>query len=140
MLETPARVIDTQEGTALVEADFGGGCGSGLCAKGGCGAAILAQLFTRTPRGTLRAANPIGARPGERVVVGVEEGSLMAATLTVYLLPLLLLMAGAVGARQMLGGDGAAVAGALAGLLLGWALARRLARRGHASPRILRRL
>lgn len=140
MLETPARVIETQGETALVEADYGGGCGSGLCARRGCGASILAQLFTRTPRGALRAANPIGARPGERVLVGVPEGSLLAAVLTVYLLPLILLLAGAVASRHLLGGDGAAAAGAVAGLGLGWLLARRLGRRRASLPCILRRL
>jgi sigma-E factor negative regulatory protein RseC len=140
MLETPARVIDTQGDMARVEADYGGGCGGSQCARGGCGAALLAQLFTRNPRARLTVLNPIGARPGERVVVGVEEGSVLAATLRVYLLPLVFLLAGALLSRSLGGGDALAAAGALAGLVLGWATARILGRRTTRAPAILRRL
>jgi len=143
MLETPAIVVKTEDRAALVEADFGGGCGSGLCAKGGCGTAVLAQLFSRTPRGPMRVANPIEARMGERVVVGVEEGSLLRATLIAYLLPLVLFVAGALAAQELRAGDGATALGAIAGLLMGWAVARFLSRHGRAAggePVILRRL
>lgn len=144
MLETPARVIETRGGFALVEADYGGGCGSGLCTKGGCGTAILAQIFTRTPRGPLRVSNAIGARPGDRVVVGVTEGSVLGASLAVYLLPLAFLLVGAVASRSLGGGDGGAALGAILGLFLGWGWARgatrRLAARADSQPVILRRL
>ncbi|MEJ5211044.1 MAG: SoxR reducing system RseC family protein [Burkholderiales bacterium] len=141
LLETPARVIRSGNGVALVEADYGGGCGSGACATGGCGAAVLAQLFTRNPRGPLEVVDTLGTRPGERVVVGVEEGSVLGASLLVYLLPLVLLLTGAIGARQMFGsGDGMAALGALLGVAAGWWLARGFHRRAPARPRILRRL
>ncbi|MCL6555641.1 MAG: SoxR reducing system RseC family protein [Burkholderiales bacterium] len=140
LLETPARVLEVVDDMALVEADYRGGCGGGACASGGCGATLLAQLFSRSPRGALRVANPIGARPGERVVVGVKAGSLLAASLLVYLLPLVLLLVAAVAANRLLGGDGAAALGAGLGLGLGWLLARRVACRHGARPRILRRL
>ncbi|MEO1765654.1 SoxR reducing system RseC family protein [Thiobacter aerophilum] len=140
LLETPARVIHSHDGVALVEADYGGGCGSGVCATGGCGAALLAQLFTRTPRGPLEVIDALGTRSGERVVVGVEQGSVLSASLLVYLLPLMLLLAGAVAARHVLGGDTTAALGALLGLAIGWWLARRLNRRRSPRPRILRRL
>lgn len=140
LLETPARVIRSQDGLALVEADYGGGCGSGACASGGCGAAVLAQLFTRNPRGPLEVIDALGTRPGERVVVGVEEGSVLNASLLVYLLPLVLLLAGAVGARQLLETDAMAALGGLLGLAAGFWAARRFNRRAPARPRILRRL
>lgn len=140
MLETPAVVVKTEAQAALVEADFGGGCGSGLCAKGGCGTALLAQIFSQKPRAPLRAANPIQARIGERVIVGVEEGSLLRATLLVYLLPLALFVAGAIAGRWAAEGDAPAVAGALVGLALGWLAARRMSRQPRGGqPVILRR-
>jgi sigma-E factor negative regulatory protein RseC len=143
MLETPAVVVKTEARAALVEADFGGGCGSGLCAKGGCGTAVLAQLFSRTPRSPMRADNPIEARPGERVIVGVEEGMLLRATLIAYLLPLILFVGGALVPHGFQAGDGAAALGALLGLILGWGAARVLSRRwnssGRGQPVILRR-
>lgn len=140
MLETPAIVLKTEAQAALVEADFGGGCGSGMCAKGGCGTAILAQMFSQQPRSPLRVANPIQAGIGERVIVGVEEGSLLRATLLAYLLPLVLFVAGAIAAGRFLGGDAASALGGLAGLSLGWIGARILSRRPRgAQPVILRR-
>lgn len=140
MLETPALVVETDQAAALVEADFGGGCGSGMCAKGGCGAAVLAQIFSRNPRGPMRVGNPIQARIGERVIVGVEEGMLVRSTLLAYLLPLALLLGGALAGRAG-GGDGLAAVGALLGLAIGWGLARLLGRRllQSAQPVILRR-
>lgn len=140
MLETPARVVQTEQSAALVEADFGGGCGSGMCAKGGCGAAVLAQLFSRNPRGPMRVGNPIQASIGERVIVGVEEGMLVRSTLVAYLLPLAMLLGGALVGRT-LGGDGLAAVGAMLGLAVGWGMARLLGRRllQRAQPVILRR-
>jgi sigma-E factor negative regulatory protein RseC len=140
MLETPAVVLKTEARSALVEADFAGGCGSGMCAKGGCGTALLAQMFSQKPRAPLRVANPIDARIGERVIVGVEEGSLLRATLLVYLLPLALFLAGASAGGQAADGDAPAVLGGLAGLFLGWLAARRWSRRPQGGqPVILRR-
>jgi sigma-E factor negative regulatory protein RseC len=142
MLETPALVVQTEQAAALVEADFGGGCGSGMCAKGGCGAAVLAQLFSRNPRGPMRVGNPIQASIGERVIVGVEEGMLVRSTLVAYLLPLAMLLGGALAGRAWgPGGDGTAAVGALLGLVAGWGLARTLGRHlvQRAQPVILRR-
>lgn len=141
MLETPARVVGTEQAAALVEADFGGGCGSGMCAKGGCGAAVLAQIFSRNPRGPMRVGNPILASVGERVIVGVEEGVLVRSTLITYCLPLTTLLAGALVGGRLLGGDALAVVGAVLGWAAGWGLARLLGRRllQSAQPVILRR-
>jgi len=53
---------------------------------GGCGA-IREKLF-------VRAANPIGAEPGDRVLVESETKSVMISIFFVYLLPILLFFAG----------------------------------------------
>jgi sigma-E factor negative regulatory protein RseC len=142
MLETPAIVTGTRAETALVEAHYGGGCGSGMCAKGGCGAAILGQLFTSTPRGPMQALNPIQAHAGDRVMIGVEEGMLLRTTGVAYLMPLLMLLGGAVLGQGWSVGDAGAAIGALSGLLLGWAAARVVARRitRRTLPVILRRI
>ena len=142
MLESPAIVVALEDQAALVEADYGGGCGSGMCSKGGCGTAVLGQLFSRNPRGPMRVMNPIQARQGERVIMGLEEGSLLRSAVLAYLFPLLLLFAGALAARFFFhGSDGAAVAGAVMGLALGWGSARILGRRWlqTSRPVILRR-
>lgn len=141
MLETPAIVVASKRDTALVEPAWGGGCGSGQCASGGCGAAVLAQLFSRNPRGPLEVLDPLGVGVGDYVIVGVEEGSLARASAAVYGLPLVCTLAAAVGAKFAQFPEAGTVAAALLGLGVGiWAariVARRTARR--RLPRILRR-
>jgi sigma-E factor negative regulatory protein RseC len=83
-----------------------------------------------------RVANPIGAHPGDEVVVGLPEGTLLRAALLAYGAPLALVLGGAM-AGQFLYGEPGAMAGGLCGLLLA-ALALRFSR-GHAAPVILRR-
>jgi sigma-E factor negative regulatory protein RseC len=39
--------------------------------------------------------NPIGAKAGDKVVVGLEEGALVLGSLAIYLVPLVLMMLGA---------------------------------------------
>lgn len=53
---------------------------------GGCGA-IREKLF-------VRAANPIGAEPGDRVLIESETKSVMISIFLVYLLPIVLFFAG----------------------------------------------
>lgn len=60
---------------------------SGECHKcSGCGAAKQ-QVF-------VRARNAIGARPGEQVIVTSDDRQILPAMLVVYILPLILLLAG----------------------------------------------
>ena len=60
---------------------------SGDCHKcSGCGAAKQTMLLT--------AKNPIGAQPGDLVVVSSESKSVLQAAAVLYLLPLLLFLAG----------------------------------------------
>ena len=73
-----------------------------------------------------RANNPIGAKPGDRVVVESASSQVLGAAVVVYLLPLLLLLGGYGLAR----GVGAAAGFAL-GLLLAVWMDRRRARKGR---------
>lgn len=148
MIEETGRVISVQGDLAEVEGQPRSGCGS--CAvKGTCGTSLLARYFG--PRRLLmRAHNPIGARPGEQVVIGLSEGSLLEASVLAYLVPLLAMIGGAVAgafvaerlvptytqilsAMTGLGGLAAALA-----WLVGFIRARSLDERYR--PRILRRL
>ena len=68
---------------------------SGDCHKcSGCGAAKETMLF--------EADNPIGARPGDTVIVSSDSKSVLAAAAVVYVLPLVLFFAG----YALLGGWG----------------------------------
>lgn len=99
------------DGSADVFVDRESAC-SGDCHKcSGCGAAKQ-QVF-------VRAQNPIGAAPGSLVIVSSDNGQVLSAMLVVYILPLVLLLAGyfAGYALRFLPGIGA-----LAGFCLGVAL------------------
>jgi len=58
--------------------------------------------------------------PGERVVIGIAEGSVLRAALRSYGVPLLLMLLGALLAQWFWPGDLAAVGGMLLGGFSGW--------------------
>lgn len=93
--------------------------GCGRCREpGGCGGAHLGHLLCPTPR-TFQVANPTRRGVGERVRVGVGDGSLGRSALHAYGVPLLALLGGAL-FGSVLAGEAGAMAGALVGLLIGW--------------------
>ncbi|MFN3594524.1 MAG: SoxR reducing system RseC family protein [Thiobacillaceae bacterium] len=131
MIETTARVTRLQGDTAWVKVEAPTSCGA--CGGKGCGSALYARLLNpREPEYPVD--NPIAAQPGDWVVIGIEDGAILSAAVRGYLLPLALLVIGAVAGSLL--GEGAAVVGAGIGLALAW---MRL-RHGHraAMPVILR--
>ncbi|MCS6786673.1 MAG: SoxR reducing system RseC family protein [Thiobacillaceae bacterium] len=133
MIETTARVVRLEGNTAWVRVDSPAGCGA--CGGRGCGTALFARLFDpREPEYPV--ANPIDARPGDTVVVGVEDGELLKAALAGYVLPLGLLVLGALLGSAL--GEAAAALGAALGLVLAWWLLR--LRPFARAPVILRQL
>lgn len=128
MNECDAVVVAIEGSEAWVElparAPSCGNCpSSDACQDGLIGAPAAPRRY--------RLENTIGARVGDRVQLGVADGTLWRASLASYGLPLVLAIVGAA-AGQALAGDGGAVAGTLCGLACGLALLRRkelLARR-----------
>lgn len=121
MMKQEAIVARIEGDQAYVEV-AGAGQGCGRCHEaGGCQSGILSQMFRQAPR-QFRIHNTIGAAPGEHVVVCVAEGATLRAALLAYLVPVLLLIAGAF-AGTIFGGAENADAGALLGSLFGLALA-----------------
>lgn len=144
MMDQEAVVARIEGDHAYVEVG-GAGAGCGRCHEtGGCQSGILGQLFSSKPR-QFRIANRIGAMPGDRVVVRVAGGQALRAALLTYILPVLLLLLGAVaGTAQGEAGnsDASAALGALAGLAIGVlaGLTLRQARIGKiAEPVLIRR-
>ncbi len=116
-------VVRIEGNHAFVEAG-GANAGCGRCHEaGGCQSSVLGQLFGTKPR-QFRVLNLIGAVPGEHVIVRIAEGAPMRAALLAYAVPVLFLLAGAIGgsvlsAHQNSGNDTAAALGGLGGLLAG---------------------
>lgn len=93
MLEEEARVVSASGDTARVHIKPNSACGS-CNAKGACGTSLVASLFP-TRNATFTVQNPVGAMPGQDVIVGLDEDVLQRASVIVYLLPILGLILGA---------------------------------------------
>jgi sigma-E factor negative regulatory protein RseC len=125
MLETRAIIVQTDGKYALVEASRANGCEQ--CNGKGCGAGKLSQLFCSKPR-QFQVDNQINASVGDRVVISVAEGTVLRGIGLVYLLPLMLLLMGAmlgnVWAEPSGQRDLYATVGALLGLVAGFVFAK----------------
>ncbi len=133
MLEQTAEVIKTAPNGVLVQAVEPSGCGT--CAGQGCSSRRIAELFQRKPRHFLVDCD-LSLSPGDRVVIGVANGSVLKSAMRAYALPLALMLAGALLGQSIRPGDGSA----LLGMLLGGMVGALLARGGRAPrPVVLRR-
>lgn len=113
MIEITARVTRIEGETAWVRVESPSSCGA--CAGKGCGSSVYARLLNpREPEYPVE--NQIHACTGEAVVIGIEDGAILKAVFAGYLLPLALLLAGALFGNFW--GDAGSALGAVAGLLL----------------------
>jgi sigma-E factor negative regulatory protein RseC len=131
VIEQDAVVVSSTGKLAEVETQRRSACGS-CAAKTGCGSALLAGFFGRRAS-RFRVLNPIQAQPGERVVIGMHEGLFLRAVFTLYSVPLLSMLGGALAAdwlAERTAGStpevGSLVGGVL-GLVVGLAWVRRFA-------------
>lgn len=124
-LETRATVVRIEGPIAFVESAQTGSCGQ--CKGKGCGTAKLSKAFCSESR-QFQVDNPIGAAVGDQVVVSVADGAVLRGIGLVYLLPLVLLVAGAALGNAMVQDavqrDGYAAMGAASGLVFGFFLSR----------------
>lgn len=133
MIEEIVTVIANEGKLAVVEAQRQSTCGS-CDAKSSCGTSVLAKAFgSKTSR--IRVNNPIGAAPGERVVIGVEDDALPKASFLFYIVPLMTLFLGSLLGEQvalqfsLISTEPAAIFSGLLGLLVGLISVRRFAAR-----------
>ena len=144
MIEELAVVVEAGDGYAWVETRRRSACGA-CSASDGCGTATLAKVWGER-RTRVRAISTWPLRPGDAVIVGLAEGALLRGSLLVYLLPLALLLAGALLGQAAFAGAGeepVILAGAV-GLGLGFLAARIASRRWRSDARfqpvVVRRL
>lgn len=125
MLETRAIVVRVDGQHALVRADQGNGCEQ--CSGKGCATGKLSRLLCSKPR-QFRVVNPINAGIDDEVIISVAEGAVLHGIGLVYLLPLLLMVTGAMlgnlWALQLEQRDAYAAVGALSGLAAGFVFAK----------------
>ncbi|WP_066965248.1 SoxR reducing system RseC family protein [Microbulbifer sp. Q7] len=133
MIEERGRVVALEQTGVWLETVQRSGCHS-CAAKSGCGTGLLGDFWTNASRVRVavapKALAPI--RLHDTVVIGIAENTLATSALLVYLLPLVLLVLGALGGDALLSalaagepsGESGAMLGALAGLALGALLVR----------------
>lgn len=143
MITETGRVLEVEGDWAWVACRRQAECAR--CAEGrGCGGGVLARLLGDRLHKIRAATGSVAVSPGDQVLIGLGEDVVLRAAAIVYLLPLLLALAGAAAATALTGGgDFTALVGAALGLALGLRWARSYGRRkatGSAlHPVILRR-
>lgn len=123
MIESEATVIETEGDYVWVAAAAKSSCGS-CSVKSGCGVSALDSVFGRRVN-HVRAFNPIQAGPGDRVIVGIHESTLLKSMGWLYFVPLMGLVLGAAFASLLHTHDLVSVLGGVLGFGVGSLAARR---------------
>jgi len=141
MIEESGEVTAVNPPYAMVVTQRSGNCNS--CSTKGCGTRSLNELFAARSQ-EMRVLNPIDARVGDQVVLGIEEGALLSGSLAVYILPLLTMIAGGVVGEILApalsfpyASEYLSLPAAFMGLAGGFLWARRLGRRMSTNHRFM---
>lgn len=94
MIEEQARVERVEGNIAEIIIEKQSACGS-CSAKTGCGTSLIATWFGRRQL-RLRLDNVIDAKPGDTVMLGMDESNLQRSSLLLYAVPLAGLLGGAI--------------------------------------------
>lgn len=139
MIKEWATVVSWQEGVALVSCDVKASCNS-CASRAGCGSRVLNKLGPQTSH-TISVPSEEPLVAGQKVELGIAEGSLLGSAMLVYLSPLVGLFTLGGVFQVMFSTDLAAMCGAALGGVGGFLLARgfssRLAVREAWQPVIL---
>ncbi len=146
MIEQTARVVSLERGCAWVEPLSVGNCG-GCSAKSSSCSSSGAFDFLKPAGEKIYVQNPIHARPGDEVVIGMQSNTLLFYSLFAYLLPLLSMLVFAILGNELFAAlnmhaDFGAILAGVGGLwsgfkLAGW-LAQNMSRSDDSAPVILR--
>ncbi|HEY0634848.1 MAG TPA: SoxR reducing system RseC family protein [Gammaproteobacteria bacterium] len=140
MIEERGEVTGVEPPYALVVTQRRSSCGS--CSTKGCGTGALSELFAARSQ-AMKVLNPIDARVGEQVVLGLEEGVLLRGSLAVYIVPLLTMIGGGIVGEAiapslaLAAPEYLALPAAFAGLSAGFLWVRRFGRRLSSEQRFM---
>ena len=122
MIEETARVVDVKEGQALLETQRKHACQS-CSVKSGCGTSTLAKVVGKRSSQFV-VDNTLQVKPGDEVVVAIEENALVQGSMLVYLLPLILMLACGLLAEWWFANELLTILSALVGLFVSVGLVR----------------
>lgn len=139
MIEQTAVVVEAERGYAwIIPQKQAGSCSN--CSGKTCSATSPFDFFRSKTPCKIQVLNPINARSGDRVVVGMQGDALLLYSFLAYFFPLLGLLLAAWLGREMfalmsLGSEAGAVLGGIAGLLGGLRFANTVSARSLQSDR-----
>ena len=139
MITESGRVVAVSGNTVWVQTIRQSACQS-CSARSGCGQRVLAAASGGRAN-QVQVLNTLHASVGDEVTLGIAEQALLQASLLVYALPLLLMVAASMAANQLVpGSDGAAIVAAGLGLGAGFVVARLWQRRmpGDYQPHLIK--
>ncbi len=145
MIEEQAKVVAVDADCAEILIHKQPACGS-CSASRGCGTSLLASWLPRR-RLTFRVKNRVNARPGDTVVLGLDETALQKGSLMLYALPLVGLITGAItgehgfdllGLSQELGAAVLGLLGLIAALVFVHRKGSAIVQQGDGGVRLLR--
>ena len=113
MIKEWATVVSWQNGQALVSCDVKASCSS-CASRAGCGSRVLNKLGPQTTH-TIVVPCDEPLVPGQKVELGIAEGSLLSSALLVYMSPLVGLFLIASLFQLLFASDVAALCGAVLG-------------------------
>ncbi len=131
LLEGVAKVVRVHGPVAWLEPEQSASCGS-CAASSTCGAKGYGTLASRIEARAFTLPNTDDFRAGDRVVVGIAQGSLVRGALLAYGLPLLCAWVGAAVAQSAFGRDIVTMVAMFGGLASGLVLAGKVAGRMFA--------
>ena len=141
MIEELGKVVATQGPMAWIETQRSSACDA-CSAKSGCGHSALAKLGAKSVH--MEARCDIEVSVGDQVVVGVPESVMVKSSLLAYLMPLVMMLVGALIADSMGASDDATALAAVLGLAFGFVVLRwHFKKNQHDSryqPQVLRRV
>lgn len=115
MIEETARVLAVENDRVKLVVDRQSACGQ--CASGsGCGSSLLSAWLNRR-QVVISLPNDADARPGDMVVLGMDESTIQRGALVLYATPLVGLLGGAVIGQQY--GPSLGVSAELGSIVLG---------------------
>lgn len=127
MIKEWATVVGWHNGIAQVSCDVKASCNS-CASRAGCGSRVLNKLGPQTTHTiSVPSAEPLVA--GQKVELGITEGSLLGSAMLVYMSPLLGLFVVAALFQVLFGTDISALCGAVLGGVGGFLIAKGLSPR-----------
>lgn len=124
MIKEWATVVSWRDGFAQVSCDVKSSCSS-CASRAGCGSRVLNKLGPQTEH-TIIVPSAAPLVVGQKVELGISEGSLLTSAMLVYMTPLLGLFVMAAVFQLLFSSDLAAFAGGILGGVGGFLVARGL--------------